>query len=81
MVGGGNHRGVERARQKAKKELRKILEQGLGVFIPHPEIRVDRPELYRKDGVHLSEAGLKIFLFNLWQGLIFALAVGVGALA
>lgn len=73
--GAGYHRGVKRAKQKANKENKRSLEEGLGLFIPHLELRVECLQLYCKDGVHLSDTGLDIFLADLWQGLLAALGV------
>lgn len=69
----GYHRGIERARQKANKEFKRSLEEGLRLFVPHPELHVDFPELYQTDRVHLSDKGLDIFLDDLWQWLLVAL--------
>ena len=55
--------------RKVNKEVCRAMVKGLGSVIGHPEIRLDQPELYRGDGVHLSEAGLEIFLRDLCRGL------------
>lgn len=67
--------------KNASCEIRRALERSLGQFLLHSEIRVDRPELYRDDGVHLSEVGLDIFLQDLQQGLWEGLGLPVGARA
>lgn len=59
--------------------IRIALEQGLGFCVP--DIHVNRTELYQKDGVHLSEEGLDIFLGDLQQGLQKALDLLVGTRA
>lgn len=37
--------------------------------------------MYRKDGVHLSEQGLAIFLQDLQQGIMEVLGLSMGTLA
>lgn len=73
LEGGSYHKTVEWARKKANKELKRSLEEGLGLFVLHPELHADRPELYRKDEGHLSDQGLDIFLDDLQRGLLAAL--------
>ncbi|XP_054836942.1 uncharacterized protein LOC129330780 isoform X2 [Eublepharis macularius] len=68
-----DHEGVERARRKANKAMFKALGAGLGVYLPHPQIRDTYADLYRGDGVHLSFKGNEIFLNDLRQGLWLAL--------
>ncbi|XP_054830943.1 uncharacterized protein LOC129326671 [Eublepharis macularius] len=68
-----DRRAIERARMKANRAIQKALGDGLGVYLPHPRIRAEVAGLYRKDGVHLSEAGNQIFLNDLRQGLRLAL--------
>lgn len=63
--GASYHQGVERAKQKANKEIKRSLEGGLGLFLPPLELWADHPELYKKNGVHLSDSGLDIFLADL----------------
>ena len=56
---------------------------GLGLVISHPEIVSHRPELYRNDGVHLSELGMGLFLKDLQGGLrdeMFSLGGGLALL-
>lgn len=43
----------------------KAVKAGLGSVAEHPQIRVEWPELFRQDGIHLSDLGLDIFLPNL----------------
>ncbi|XP_054828798.1 uncharacterized protein LOC129341752 [Eublepharis macularius] len=72
---------IERARMKANRAIQKGLGEGLGVYLPHPRIRAEFPDLYRGDGVHLSQAGNVIFLTDLRQGLELALGYQWGARA
>lgn len=72
---------IDKARRKANRELQRILESGIGVFLPHPSINAGQSELYRHDGVHLSERGMDIFLEDLRHGLRGALGLPVGAKA
>ena len=37
------------------QEVRRAVCDGLGSVIGHQEIHADRPELFRQDGVHLSD--------------------------
>ena len=46
---------------------------GLGLVIGHQEIRVNRPELFRHNGVHLLNMGLEIFLKDFKGGLLLEL--------
>lgn len=60
---------MDRALKKANREIRKSLREGMDGFIPHPGLQADLPDLYRQDGVHLSDLGNNIFLQDLQQGL------------
>ncbi|KAJ7319993.1 hypothetical protein JRQ81_019504, partial [Phrynocephalus forsythii] len=40
-----------------------------GSVIGHQNINADKPDLYRSDGVHLSNSGLGLFLANMCEGL------------
>lgn len=46
------------------------MEGGLGLFLTHPTIQVEYVDLYRIDGVHLSNKGNNIFLSDIHQGSI-----------
>ena len=39
-------------------------------LLPPPDIKVDCLELFRIDGVHLSDLGLELILANLKRGLL-----------
>lgn len=69
---------LEKALRNANWEIKRVLEAGLGYYILHPEIRTCEPELYRDDGVTLSERGKDIFLNDLQQGLREDLGPPVG---
>lgn len=74
-------RAMHKARRNANREIGRALQRGLGLYLPHPDIGLGYPELYRTDGVHLSEAGLDRFLHNIQQGLAKELGLEVGASA
>ena len=62
--------GLNRAVKKVNRELRLFLQYRQGWVIPHPDIVISRPELYRADGIHLSDVGSDIFLRVLQVGLL-----------
>ena len=66
---GRDFTGLNRAVRKVNREMRLFLQKRQGWVIPHPDIVISRPELYRADGVHLSDAGNDIFLRDLQVGL------------
>ncbi|XP_067320884.1 uncharacterized protein [Anolis sagrei] len=67
--GGGDARKIDGARKRVNRAMRKVLGDGLGTYIQHPDIVHTRPELYRHDGVHLSDQGNALFLANLQLGI------------
>lgn len=70
---------MNKARKNANREIKRALLGGLGQYLPHPELRLERPDLYRSDGVHLADEGLDIFIQDLQQGLRHSLGLQVGA--
>ena len=66
---GRDVRALNRAVKNVNQEIRLFLQCRQGWVIPHPRIVVYRHELYRADGVHLSDAGNDIFLQDLRVGL------------
>lgn len=60
---------MDKACINGNRETKRAWNAGLGQFLLHSEIGLDKPELYRDDGVHLSEKGLDVFLQDLQQGL------------
>ncbi|XP_054846595.1 uncharacterized protein LOC129337113 [Eublepharis macularius] len=74
-----DHRAIERARRMTNRALFKIMTGGLGIYLPHPQIRAESVALYRGDGVHLSYRGNSIFLDDIRQGLRLALSHVWGA--
>lgn len=48
---------INKAQRVTNLEIRRLLEWGLGLYVPHPDISVCREDLYLQDGVHLSEVG------------------------
>ncbi|XP_060108061.1 keratin, type II cytoskeletal 7-like [Heteronotia binoei] len=73
--------GIDRARRKANRAIKKALCGGLGIYLPHPAIRVEMADLYLQDGVHLSMKGNGAFLNDLRLGLRLALGQPVGPIA
>ncbi|XP_078236604.1 uncharacterized protein LOC144584403 [Pogona vitticeps] len=62
---------VNNARRLVNKEVcRSVCKRGLGSVIGHHRILTSKLEYFREDGVHLSEAGLDIFLDDLRGGLL-----------
>ena len=61
--------GLNRAVKKVNREIRLALMYRRGWVINHPEIFIHRADLYRPDGVHLSDVGNDIFLHDLHVGL------------
>ena len=62
---------MNKARRGVNKEVRRgVCGGGLGAVIYHPRIHVSKSELFRSDGVHLSPAGLEIFLEDIKGGLL-----------
>lgn len=58
-------RKIDRSRWGVNREVSRTMRNGLGAVIEHPQFRMERPDLYRSDGVHLSEVDLNIFLNGL----------------
>ena len=56
------------ARKHVNWEVCQAVCNGLRSVIGHHEIHVNRPELFRMDGVHLSDRGLEIVLVGLREG-------------
>ena len=70
---------VTKASRRVNKEIcRGVSNGGLGSVIDHPRIQVSNADHYRKDGVHLSDAGLDIFLDDIRGGLLAELGVPGG---
>ncbi|XP_070612721.1 uncharacterized protein [Erythrolamprus reginae] len=73
-------RAIHRARRRVNRAMGKTVREMGGVVIPHPLISIDKPWLYRNDGVHLSDQGNAIFLQDLQRSLreLAQLEGGVG---
>lgn len=56
---------LEKAQRSANREIRLAFELGLGIYLPHPDIKFRFKDLYREDGVHLFEKGVDMFLKGL----------------
>ena len=67
---GRNVRPLNRAVKLVNREIKCFLQARQGFTIPHPRISITRGDLYRADGVHLSDAGNDIFLQDLHVGLL-----------
>ena len=61
---------VNTARRRVNREVCRAVCDDLGLVIGYQEIHADRPELFRQDGVHLSDRGLEIFLADIKGGLL-----------
>ena len=60
---------VNKARHQVNKEVcRGVSKCGLGSVIGHHRIQTSNLEYFRKDGVHLSDAGLDIFFGGFERG-------------
>lgn len=68
---------MDKAQKNSSQVIPKELQQGLGLYIPHPDIQVNRAELNWQDGVYLMEVSLDIFLTDIQQGLQKALGLSV----
>uniref|UniRef100_A0ABM5GIN4 Uncharacterized protein isoform X2 n=1 Tax=Pogona vitticeps TaxID=103695 RepID=A0ABM5GIN4_9SAUR len=70
---------VHKACRRVNKEIcRGVSNRGLGSVIHHHRLQISNSEYFRDDGVHLSEAGLDIFLEDLRGGLLAELGVPGG---
>lgn len=67
---------VDRARRKINQYLGWVEHKLGGAIIRHPDIRFDRPALFRGDGVHLLLAGADIFIRDLQQGIRRVIVLG-----
>ncbi|XP_061489540.1 uncharacterized protein LOC133387851 isoform X2 [Rhineura floridana] len=65
----GDPRGMDRARKKVNRQIQRALCDLGGSVIHHPEVGHDRLELFRPDGIHLTDMGNDIFLGDLQRGL------------
>lgn len=75
--GARNPRKVDVARRKFNSSIRTfVIMQGDRV-IRHPGITWQQPELYEPDGVHLSDAGIDIWLSNIRAELVNLLQLPV----
>ena len=55
---------VEKSRKTLNKTAHKIVSEIKGFFIEHKDIKWNEAELYRNDGVHMSNLGNDILLHN-----------------
>ncbi|KAF4075302.1 hypothetical protein AMELA_G00232980 [Ameiurus melas] len=60
---------VEKVRTFVNNEMATFVSYINGSFVPHPHILFNKPELYLRDGVHLSPKGHDIFLTGIVQCL------------
>ncbi|XP_062994184.1 uncharacterized protein LOC134406607 [Elgaria multicarinata webbii] len=65
----GEIKPMERACRRVNGEIFRDLIKHGDVSIMHPAITLARRELYRQDGVHLSDIGNDLFLYDLQRGL------------
>ena len=61
---------VNKAWQGINKEVCRFICSGLELLIGHPRIQVGKPDLFRSDGVRLSDMGLDMFLEDIKEGLL-----------
>ncbi|XP_061440326.1 uncharacterized protein LOC133364167 [Rhineura floridana] len=60
---------IDRSRKWVNRKVRTLVLSLGGAYIPHDTIRFHVPQLFRDDGVHLSEQGCDLFLEDLMLGL------------
>lgn len=60
---------LDKARVKVNREMRKAMVGGLGLFLPHLDIRVEFGHLICLDEIHVSDEGNDVFLKELCLGL------------
>lgn len=75
-------RKIDRARRGVNCEVGRSVKAGMGSIVEHHQLRIDRPEFFSLNGVHLSEFWLDIFLQDLKGGLcakVFGFDGGQGA--
>ena len=65
----GNHGKVDGRRRAGNSNARALAARRGGGVIGHPDIKRERNELYRPDGLHLSNKGLDLFIRDLKEGL------------
>ncbi|XP_062972038.1 uncharacterized protein LOC134392018 isoform X2 [Elgaria multicarinata webbii] len=65
----GDIKPMERARRRVNSEIFRELSRHGDLSITHPTITLTRRELYRQDGVHLSDIGNDLFLYDLQRAL------------
>ncbi|XP_020644458.3 uncharacterized protein LOC110076555 [Pogona vitticeps] len=64
---------VNTARRRVNREVCRFVCSGLGSVIGHQRIQMNKSEFFRKDGVHLSDLGLDVFLEDIKGGLLVEL--------
>lgn len=64
---------IDRKRKHANRRIRTFMSFGRGHFIPHSNISANQPELYKADGIHLSDRGVDIFLSNIADAVAAAM--------
>ncbi|XP_053167273.1 uncharacterized protein LOC128351611 [Hemicordylus capensis] len=61
--------GIEKARRKSSAAIGKLARAAGGEVLRQPGLSARFPELFRPDGVHLSEVGCDLYLSNIRKGL------------
>ncbi|XP_067318924.1 uncharacterized protein [Anolis sagrei] len=74
----GDGKKLDGARKRVNKAIKKEMEKGLGYYIHHDEIHHKNQELYRIDGIHLSEKGNMLFLGDIQRAIKLILGDLVG---
>ena len=65
---------VEKVRKYVNNFTRRLVAHAGGMFIQHADITPETPGFYFRDGVHLSDIGTDLFLFNIKEALTSCLS-------
>ncbi|XP_075064503.1 uncharacterized protein LOC142152106 [Mixophyes fleayi] len=55
--------------RKLNSAIRKVVRSLGGIVIDHPGLGVESPHLFRRDGVHLNEEGMRLFIDRICGGV------------
>ena len=67
--------GVNRARRKINRDVAKFVIRNGGLVVRHPELEVDTWRYQLRDGVHLTDVGIDMWVLGLQEGIQRALRV------
>ncbi|KAJ7344908.1 hypothetical protein JRQ81_000858, partial [Phrynocephalus forsythii] len=65
---------MNKVHREINRDVCRAMVHGLGTVVGHPRIPAASAELYRDNGVHLSDRGMEIFLTDLKRGLLEVLS-------